>query len=240
MERSIKMWSSFTLYTAIVSIILFISTIFVSKEFQNSTGGVLVYIGVFILFVIIGLYIFQEAKEVNGLCETAILAESVFGFNTKSIDAEGVVYEDIEKAEKVLREYKEKNNFIWGVDNIYNVLVVHYKDDKKTELVVNEIKNTYKLNYYGQLIEHKHVEKTKDDNEKTTYTYTLESKELKDFDYTYITEIKKLNVGSKYIFYCVKPIQKRIIERHFNVYEPLKLPYIYNIEEREEIEGGNK
>lgn len=58
MERSIKMWSSFTLYTAIVSIILFISTIFVSKEFQNSTGGILVYIGVFILFVIIGLYIY--------------------------------------------------------------------------------------------------------------------------------------------------------------------------------------
>lgn len=209
--RSVKLWSDYFIYLGVLFILASIVNCFlVEKE-------ILVIFGICIL-MIIGYFCFKRVKLLEYENEP-ILLESVFGVNYDSIQKSGVNWEDILKAKELLNKYKE--TFIWSSENLFDILVVYYCNDSRTELGIKVLKNTRKLKFEGLV----NISKEK---------FKLDSLDLSNFNTSILSELKSYDTKTCKID-VVRPIDTKYLQTYFNVKEKDLKSHIYNIEE---IIGG--
>ncbi len=172
MKRSLKMWSSYVLYMAVVLV--------VSMAVYRWVGmyGVELGIGTGVAGFLIGWVIFKREKTVENISKDGLLFESVFGVNFDVMkDAKaGVIWKDIERANIELEKYKKENNFEWDITSMFDILVVSYVDDTRKEMVVNRYKNTRGLEFQGIL-------------RVTDKKMKLDGMDLSNFDTSLISEL---------------------------------------------------
>ncbi len=219
MKRSLKMWSQFWLFLGVYSCVLTAVSLFVPQEFSNSSLGLIVFGVIYLLGILFGLYIFKTSKVVNGLVEQPILLESVYGVNVDSVYADGVLWDDIEKARTLLLEWKKKHNYTWDSKNLYDILVVCYLTDDKREMGVKVLKNTRLLEFKGII-------------SKKNNKFKLDTLDLSNFNTSLLKDLDCLD-NTNCLLKCVKPIDKKYLEMYFsnNSYET----YVYNVEIIEEV-----
>ncbi len=190
MRRSLKMWSNFVLYLAVL---VFVLTLWNGCIFKLGTELAVV---LSVLGILFGWFYFKRTKVSDDISRDGLLFESVFGVNYDIIknDKSAVLWEDLDRANVCLEEYKKTNNFEWGTDSLYDILVVSYVDDTKTEIVVNRYNNTRKLEFKGIL--------------KITDTkMKLDSLDLSNFDTSIVTELGNYS-GKECVLRAVRPKNK--------------------------------
>lgn len=202
MKRTLKNWSLFWLYLGILSTIILVVSLFIDVSILNSVIGLCSFVVILLVGIIVGFIIFSEDKTVNGLNEIPILLESVFGVNVDSSKEDGILWDDIEKARDMLKEWKEKNNFIWTSLNLYDIILICYTDDNRKEMVVKVLKNTRLLQFKGLL--HKKGDKLK-----------LDTMDLSNFNTDLLSDLGYLD-NTYCVLKCVKPIDRKYLKEYFN------------------------
>lgn len=222
MKKSVKMWSNFLVYTGVLGAVLSASLFLFNLG--SSRVGLLIILGLLVIGEIAGYLFFSPAKCVDGISEKEILLDSVFGFDYSSIKLDGVLWEDIVKAQEVLKEYKQNQEFKWGPKNLFDILVVSFDDDLKTTLSVKHYKNTRELNFKGILRVNK------------TDKLKLDTLDLSNFNTDLLEELGGYS-GKSCLLKVVRPIDTLYLQRYFGKAKVDCRSYIYDIVEVSEEVG---
>lgn len=137
-KKSVKIWQkSLSIMLVFVAISLIISAITQSDTIEYLAGNAIV-LAVLGLLICVGV---RETKVVRGLSkEGYFIIETLEGVELK--DFAGLNKADMQSGLHYLTQHKEAEGFRFTGANLFDIMMVRFKDDKKSGLVVDSVANT--------------------------------------------------------------------------------------------------